>query len=644
MGFAAGKAALILVAWLAAGGTRPGHAEEVQLASNTLKSLSLEELMNVEVTTVSREPQPLFSAPSAIQVISNDEIRRSGATSLPEALRLAPNLAVAQIDSRQWAISSRGFNSTTANKLLVMIDGRTVYTPLFAGVFWDVQDTLLEDVERIEVVSGPGATLWGANAVNGIINVVTKNAKETQGGFLEAGGGTFYQDFAGARYGFELGKDLYARVYMKYFDRESTMVPSGREATNDWRFGQTGFRIDWLPASGEVLTIQADGYGGNIEQPVPTDTSVNGNNIMARWTHPLGQDSDISAQLYWDRTYRDIPGTFKEDLNTYDFDFQHRFSMGQRNGILWGAGYRLMADRVGNSPALSFLPASRNLQLFSTFAQDTIAIIPEKLQFTVGTKLEHNDFSGWEVEPSGRLTWFVDEKQTVWGAISRAVRSPSRIDTDFYVPTPPAPPGQIAVAGGPNFDSEKLIAYELGYKIRPVDRLSLSISTFYNNYDDIRSTQFAPGSSNVILVANGLQGESWGAEFAATYQVTSMWRLRGGYTYFHKNIFTKPGATDFNKGIAEGNDPESQVVAQSMLDLPWHLQLDAVLRYVDRLPNPRVPSYVSGDLRLAWTPVQNLELSIVGQNLFDNQHPEFGISATRQEIPRAVYGKVTWRF
>jgi iron complex outermembrane receptor protein len=603
-----------------------------------LKKLSLEELMNLEVTSVSRTPTPLFTVPSAIQVITSEDVHRSGATSIPEALRLAPNLQVAQVDSRQWAISARGFNNTLANKLLVMIDGRSIYTPLFAGVFWDVQDMLLEDLDKIEVVSGPGGNLWGANAVNGVINITSKSARDTQGTLVTAGGGTLLRAFAGGRYGTELGKDLYFRVSGNVFARDNTVMPDGRDATNNWHLGQGGFRLDWLPPDGNTLTVQGDGYGGSISQFLPGDISVDGQNLLARWSHSISEDSETTLQMYWDRTYRRVPTSFTEELNTYDVDFQHRVPLGNRQSIVWGASYRLMADRATGSPSLTFIPSRRDLQLFGAFVQDEIVIVEEKLKLMLGTKLEHNDFSGFEVQPSGRLAWTPDDKQTIWTAISRAVRSPSRIDTDLYFPG--TAPYQIA--GGNDFDSEKLLAYELGYRWRPVERLSLSLAGFYHDYDDIRSLE--PLGTNSFVIANGNRAEEWGFELSGNLQLTKTWRLRGGYTFLEKTTEVKPGGRDLNRGRAEGNDPQNQFVIQSILDLAYHLQLDSTCRFVDTLPAPNVPSYFTFDVRLAWHPLHNLELSIIGQNLLDEQHPEFGAPATRQEIVRNVYAKVSWSF
>ena len=615
-----------------------------QLASDieTLKKVPFEELFNLEITTVSRRPERLVDAASAIQVITAEEIRRSGASSLPEALRLASNLQVAQVDSSRWAISARGFNATTANKLLVLIDGRSVYTPLFSGVFWDVQNVMLEDIDRIEVISGPGATLWGANAVNGVINVITKSARDTQGALLSGGAGSFLKGFGNARYGGKIGEDGYFRLYGMGFDRDNTRLRSGREADSDWFLGQGGFRADLLPQNGTKATVQGNFYGGEISQAAPGDVAVDGQNLIGRWTHPLARDSDLSLQVYWDRTRRRIPNSITEVLNTVDLDLQHRLPLGARNKFIWGAGYRFMHDQVDNAAAIAFLPGRRDLQLFSAFAQDEIALVQNQLFLTIGSKFEHNDYSGFEFQPSVRLAWSPATDQTLWVAVSRAVRSPSRIDTELFAPsTPPF----VLQGGGDRFDSEKVIAYELGYRAELAQTVGLSFSTFFNDYDDIRSVEPIAGAPGQTIILNRLRGETYGAEISATWQPLNQWRLRGGYTYFRKKIFFG-GSLDVNNGRGEGNDPQHQFLVQSMVNLPADLEFDSVLRYVDNLNQrgPLVPSYVSLDLRLGWRPTANWEFAIVGQNLLDKQHPEFGAPATRQEIPRSVYGKVTWRF
>src|SRR5881409_1087134 len=388
---------------------QPGLAQQPDstLSAEALKKLSIELLMNLQVTSVSKRPERLSQTASAIQVITQEDIRRSGAASLAEALRLAANLQVAQIDSRQWAISARGFNSTTANKLLVLIDGRTIYTPLFSGVFWDVQEVPLEDIDRIEVISGPGATLWGANAVNGVINVITKDAKDTQGFLLTGGGGTEQHGFGTVRYGTALSSSVRARIYGRGFDRDETAFPSGQDAADDWHLEQGGFRMDWEASSASHATLQGDLYDGRIAQDSGGDIAVTGRDVIAKWSRTLSEQSSLTAQLYYDRTHRDIPGVFGEDLDTYDVDLQHSARLGSRHDVVWGLGYRNINDRtvIGSDSTLAFLPLHVAREWFTAFVQDEIALVPNRVHVTVGTKIEHNDYTGFEIQPSGRVSW-----------------------------------------------------------------------------------------------------------------------------------------------------------------------------------------------------------------------------------------------
>ncbi len=609
--------------------------------ASELKKLSLDELFDQEIVSVSKHAERFAGAASAIQVITQEDIRRSGASSVPEALRLAPNLTVARVDSRQWAISSRGFNSTSANKLLVLMDGRAIYTPLYSGVFWDVQDTLLEDVDRVEVISGPGGTLWGANAVNGVINVITKSAKDSQGLLLSGGGGSELNGFGGLRYGGRLSSNLFYRVYGKHFDRDSTRFANGEQATNDWHMSQGGLRLDWDLAEGQLLTAQGDYYDGTIAQPSRGDIRVEGGNFIGRWTRTFSDESHLKLQLYYDYSHRIMPGTFEEELHTYDLDLQHQFPAGERQVILWGTGYRFMDDHVGNSAALAFLPAQVTRQLVSGFIQDGISLVPEQLQLTLGAKLEHNDFTGLETQPSARLAWTPTTRQTVWTAISRAVRTPSRIDREFF--SPGSPP--YFLEGGPNFESEELLAYELGYRVQPHRQISLSASAFFNDYDDIRSVEkAAPPAPRPLVIGYGLAGEAYGAEFAVEYRATDRWRLRASYTHLQIRLRPKPGSSDTTNGSGESHDPNHQLAIRSSMDLPWRLEWDTGLRYVSRIANQNVPAYTELEARFGWNATRNLELSIVGQNLLHAHHVEFGAPATRQEVERTVFGKVTWRF
>ncbi len=609
-----------------------------------LKKLSLEDLMKLDVTSVSRRPEPYRQAPAAIQVITQEDIRRSGASSISEALRLANNLHVAQIDARSFAITARGFNATTANKLLVLIDGRSVYTPLFSGVFWDVQDYLLEDLDRIEVISGPGATLYGANAVNGVINIISKSAKDTQGMLLTGGGGTELRHFGGVRYGGMLSSNVAYRIYGKYFDRDDSVFTDGSNGQDDWQLAQGGFRLDWKASDENSVTFQGDIYNGEADQRLNDNLDLGGGNLLTRWTHTLSDDSDFSLQFYYDRTHRKIPGIFAEDLDTYDLDFDHHFTLGERHNITWGAGYRFTHNVVDNSAVLAFLPATLNRHLFTAFVQDEI-LLRENLFLTLGTKIENNDYTGIEVQPSGRLAWSLTEKQLLWTAVSRAVRTPSRIDRHFFVP---GNPPFTVINGGSGFESETVIAYELGYRAQLHPKVSTSVSTFYNDYDDIRSVRT---NSPLPTIANDVEGQNFGVELDTTFQVLDGWRLRLGYIYLQNDFREKSGRDDSNNARGEFADPQHQASLQSFISLPGHFEIDSRLRWVDKLRPVSggragtVPGYFSLDLRLGWNPTEDLEFSIVGQNLLDNRHPEFGFpSANRHEIERSVYGKVTWRF
>ena len=609
-----------------------------------LKKLSLEELMDVDITSVSRRPEPLGQAAAAIQVISQDDIRRSGVTSIPEALRLADNLQVAQINSQTWAISARGFNGSIANKLLVMMDGRNLYTPLFSGTFWDVQDYQLEDIERIEVVSGPGGTLWGANAVNGVINIITKSAKSTQGLLVSGGGGNELHGFGGIRYGGVLASNVYYRIYGKAFDRDSTAFSTGADGNDGWRMGQGGFRIDWDDPEKNLLTLQGDGYGGDLDTTLPPNSSVSGGNILGRWSHTISGDADMTLQTYYDRTHRDITSaSIIDDLHTFDVDFQYHVKLAERHDLLVGAGYRFTHDSVDNGPALAFIPADIDRNLFSGFVQDEIMLRPN-LFFTLGTKVEHNDYTGLEFEPSGRISWSFTTNQTVWSAVSRAVRMPSRLDRDLFFPSKPP----FVLAGGPDFVSETVVAYELGYRAQLHRQVSASVSLFYNQYDDLRSVS----ATAPATIQNDVEADTYGAELSSSYQVFDWLRLKAGYTILEEDIRVKPGGTDINGGHTEATDPEQQFSISSSVTLPRRVEVDGRLRWVDRLNNfaggvsvGSVPSYFELDLRVGWQVTKNVELSVVGQNLLHDRHPEFGVPGpTQHEIERGVYGKVLLRF
>jgi iron complex outermembrane recepter protein len=626
-----------------------------------LKQLNVEDLMNVRVTSVARHSEKLIETASAIQVITQDDIRRSGATSIPEALRLADNLQVAQKNAHDWAISARGFNTALGNKLLVMIDGRTVYTPLYSGVFWDAQDYLLEDIDRIEVISGPGGALWGANAVNGVINIITKSAQDTQGLYAEGGGGSEPHEFGALRYGGTVGTETQYRAYAKYFDRGDEVLANGNPETDAWRQGRAGFRIDSQATSRDRLTLQGDYYDGheNVETGGTGDQS--GENLLGRWTRVFSDESDLALQTYIDQTHLadpipsltasgvkfTPPGFLYDDLTTIDVDFQHRFPLGARNHVVWGVGFRRTHDAVIDAPALGFLPNDLRQNLYSAFVQDEIAL-RNNLAFTLGTKLEHNDYTGFEYEPDARLSWTLSPNQALWSAVSRAVRTPSRIDHDL---SEGSPPYFVILKGGADFTSETVLAYELGYRAQLNSKLSTSVSSFYNQYDRVRSTSITPGTLLPFFFANNLEGHTYGVEFSGDYQVTELWSLHAGYTLLREHLAVKAGQFDLSNGRNETADPKHQVSLRSSLTLPRRLELGAGLRWVDTLVTNNgpvastVPSYFELESRLAWHASDRLELSLVGQNLLHNHHPEYGfVDPSRQEIQRSVYGKFAWRY
>jgi iron complex outermembrane receptor protein len=639
----------------------------------------LEELMKLQVTSVSKRPELLSDAAAAVFVITQDDIRRSGATSIPEALRLSPGLDVARQDSHTWAISSRGFNDEFANQLLVLIDGRSVYTPLFAGVYWDVQDLVLEDIDRIEVIRGPGATLWGANAVNGVINITTKSAKETQGGLLIGGGGTEEHGFSSIRYGGKVGQNGYYRVYGKFFNRDDSALPDGSRSHDEWTMSRGGFRYDWEPNDFNTLTVQGDMYGGELNQSVRMvnpaalrppfappfaiqnnhDVDVSGGNLLSRWTHKISSDSDLSVKLYYDRTDRDRV-VFAEKRNTFDIDAQHRFSLLGWNDIIWGLGYNITEDELKNTASVTFSPRRRSANLYSAFLQDEITVVPDKLRLTLGSKLEHNDYTGWEIQPSGRLSWSITHKQTAWAAVSRAVSTPSRAEDDIRI-TPStgiiAPGGVVSLFGSRGMESKELIAYELGYRVQPHDRVSLDFTAFYNIYDRQRSIE--PGGTRTpappplvipFTINNLIHGETYGFEVASTFQLTDWWRVRANYSYLKIDLHMSKGAVSnpFQLNHSEGDSPQNQVGVRSHMDLPYNFEFDTGVRYVDSLPNRGVGSYIVGDARIGWrSPNKKWEISVVGQNLFNSRHQEFApsyIETQTTEVETSVYGKVTFRF
>ncbi|MCP4690362.1 MAG: TonB-dependent receptor [Desulfobacterales bacterium] len=637
-----------------------------------LKSLSLEELAGLEVTSVSRQSMKLSDAPAAVFVITNEDIRRSGVASIPDALRMAPGVEVARINANCWAITTRGFNRFLSNKMLVMIDGRSVYSPLHSEANWSAQDVLFEDVDRIEVIRGPGASLWGANAVNGIINIITKSAGETQGGLITAGAGTEERGFGGARYGTRVGENTHIRAFAKYFERDEAADWRGVEANDDWNKFLAGFRADWRPSADNSLTIQGDVYRADCGMasiaPMTTPpyaevlrvrADMEGGNLLARWKHSFSKAGDLALQMYWDHSKMASP-LIDEVRDTLDVDIQHGFTLGERHKIIWGLGYRWTSDHLRDVDVVQFRPDRRDMDLYNVFIQDRITLVENRLWLTIGSKFENGYYTDWETLPTGRLLWKPRDAHTFWAAVSRAARTPSRLEKDGHGDVNVIPPGApanptplpivIRMTGGPAYTSETLTAYEAGWRFQPSERLFFDLALFYNDYRDLFATEVSgppapePGSPPVLVMpiefTNTEDAQTRGLELAAHFEPLDWWSLRLAYTWF--------GAEQSENAIdVEGFSPEHQIGLRSSMDLPYNLELDLWPRYVDELTGLDIDSYITLDIRLGWRPTENLEFSLVGQNLLEKERPEFHdmrSTLISTAVERGVYGKVTWRF
>jgi iron complex outermembrane receptor protein len=608
-----------------------------------LKRLTLEEVVETPVISASRVPESWFIAPTAIDVLMEEEIHRSGVVRLPELFRYVTGVEVARYTGNSYAISARGFNGVAANKLQVMMDGRSLYTPLLSGVFWEIQDTLLEDLERVEVVRGPGATLWGANAVNGVINIISKPARDTQGLLLMGGGGNEERLFGGVRYGDKISENSFYRVYLKQYQLDEKALRNGANANDSVRQAQAGFRTDSYFLGTDHLTVQGDGYFNESEIQGRDDAEHQGGNVLARWSRNMGNYGELALQSYYDRGVRDVPLQFYEDRTTFDFDAQHHFHGFQRNNVVWGMAYRASWDRTGQrNRTVRFDPPERTIHLVSGFVQDEITVIDERLTLTLGTKLEDNSFTGLEVQPGGRFTILPSEKHTIWGAVSRAVRTPTRAEDDIRFSSSPSGLPLI-VSGNRSFVSEELLAYEIGYRAKIATRVSVDVAGFFNDYENLRTQEPSPGTVVPFIIRNERKGETYGGEIAVKLQVTDWARISASYSRTEQDLRFSRRSNDPTGGSSEGNDPSDSAVLRLALDLPQNFEADIFGRYMDALPNPQVPAYFMIDLRLGWRATKNLEISVVGQNLNDPQHREFG-GAGFPEVERSVFARATFRF
>jgi len=654
----AGIATVISAGTLGLLGSSLACADDTVLAGlpSDLTELSLDQLLRIEVTSVSKRPEPLAAAAAAIHVLTGDEIRRAGVRRLAEALRLVPGLNVAQVDARTYAISARGFNATSADKLQVLLDGRSVYTPLTSAVFWDVLDTYIDDVERIEVIRGPGATLWGANAVNGVINIVTRSAQATHGTVVSGGGGSEERAFAALRTGAAVGRLGSARIYAKAVDSDPTVRADGSDAQDGWRSQGAGFRSDWRTGGAEALTLSGDlytsrfGAAPSLVDPDGDPTRARGGNLLVRWTHGADAASGWSLQAYYDGYRREIPGVYGERRDTVDLDFQQRLPLGERHALTYGLGYHNSHDRTAGPPdvAIVFLPGSRTLQNPSAFVQDQYSLYDGRLVFTLGSKLEYNDFTGFEVQPGVRVGWQPNEHLFTWAAIARAVRTPNRLDSDIAIFCPPPDgypgvcgPGLLRV-GNPGFRAETLVAYEWGMRLWSRHALSLDLSTFYNDYSDLRSQEQPDQDNPFIRFANNVAAHSYGGELVLGWYPLSSIGVQSWYGLLRIDAQTRAGTDATTAANLEGAAPRHQAGLRVSLQPAERWSVDGFLRYVDELPKDSIPAYTELTLRVAWRPLPALEAALVGRNLVDDAHVEFGSTANRKAIQRAGFIELTW--
>jgi iron complex outermembrane receptor protein len=650
---------------------QPGRAAtRQQNQSKDLTRLSLEELGNVKVTTATKEPEEVWKTPAAIYVITQDDIRRSGATSIPELLRMAPGVEVARIDSDHWAVGVRGFNGEFSKSLLVLIDGRSVYSPLFAGVYWQVQDTFFEDIDRIEVIRGPGGTIWGANAVNGIINIITKSAKETHGEVTSAGGGNVDQGQVESRFGAKDGSKFDYRVYGKAYIRGHEYHPDG-DNFDEWKAGQLGFRTDWQLNHRDTLNVQGDLYRGRDGERVgisfynPPSTEVidgghhtSGGNVVASWRRQLQHDSDLELRGYFDRTTRFSP-QLDETRNTFDLDLLYHRTIGTRQEVLMGVGARWSPDNIGQKfQTLDFEPHQETDSIYSWFVQDQIAVVPDRLSLIVGSKFEHNNRSGFEYQPNVRLMWTPTARQTLWAAETRAVRTPSRLDQDLqltdYLANINGAPVFFRVLGNKDFKSEELLGTEVGYRTLIAGKLYVDVAVFRNEYNRLYgysnstvTVEPTPAPTHLVLVqdfANSLKGDTAGGEIAPDWKPVRWMELKGWYSYLHLYVHDRPGYTDNLNTVSDnGSSPHHQVMIEPLFTLPRGVEFNATYRYVSDLPAQTVKAYSTADARFGWRANQHWTLAVVGRNLLQPHHAEFGSDVdTIVRIRRDVYASLTW--
>ncbi|SER61333.1 iron complex outermembrane recepter protein [Nitrosomonas sp. Nm51] len=643
-----------------------------------LLSLSIEELMDirvVNVSSVSRRTQKLTETASAIFVITQEDIRRSGVTNIPDALRMAPGVQVGRIDTNKWAVSIRGFNGLSSSKVQILVDGRSDYSPLFAGALWSLQDTFMEDIERIEIIRGPAASVWGTNAVNGVINIITKKAGDTQGTLLTAGGGSFEQGFAGARYGGKINEQTPFRIYSKVSTRDNTQLLSGAANNDQWHTARGGFRVDHtrgidkFSLHGEIFYNSIGGtFTGNSQE----SEHVRGNDrehqeggyMRFRWDRAFSDQSALRIQAAYDQTRHQLLPYSKYEVENFDADLLHSFPLFEKHNLTWGAHYRLTNNKVFDTEIVQFNPSRRDNHFFSLFVSDEITLIPDHLLFTLGTRLDHNDFTGLEIQPNTRLVWTPNSYNSIWMAISRAVRTPSRFENDVRSlvsgnsESLGGIPIQAIILGNRNFNSEKLLAYEIGYRYQHSERASIDIAGFINDYSHVRDLSFGALSLSSglpqqfilpILPTNTASALTYGFEVSADWKPLDKWYLQSSYSYLNMHVSSNAQfkGSDPATGDAAKVSPHNQLSLRSNYDISHKLQLNLWLRYTSKIAFYDIPGYVAMDAKLVFKPVKNVELFLVGQNLLSENHREFVSeinTSTTALIPRGIYVGAQWRF
>ena len=652
--------------------TSPGQSS----SPPDLTQASLEDLMNIQVTSVSKKEQKLSKAGAAVYVITQEDIRRSGATNIPDLLRMAPGVHVAQINAHSWAISIRGFTQRFRDKVLVLIDGRSVYTPTTSSVNWDQQDVPLEDIERIEIIRGPGGAVWGANAVNGVINIITKSAKATEGGLMSAGAGSQETAQGLAQYGGKIGRKGAYRVFGNYSNTGNSPSPTAGSLVDGWHKSHGGFRFDWDLSPRDTMTVQGDLFRAREGQTTSTLFSndlfrkaiiddriaVGAGDVLGRWNHTLSNGSDTSLQVYYDR-YNRVERGSDEVRNTIDLDFQHHLTLGSRHDIVWGLGYRSTSDSITPGYAVRYEPDHRTDNLASTFVQDEIRLA-DSLWFTIGSKFEHNAYTGFEYEPSARLVWALTDRQAIWASASRAIRQPSRSDFHFVVdlatfPLDTGGIGVIELTGSSDRKAERLHDFEVGYRAQMSKQLSLDVATFSSFYHGLQTQEPGdpfftrdPALPHLVIPKvfdDNAHAHNYGVEFFANWNVTRRWRISPGYTFLQMHVTGDPASQDPNAGSIANESPKHQFQIRSLLNLTRHLDWDSALSQVGHLThggNGSTPGYTRLDTRLGWRIGESLEFSIAGQNLLSpgraEYHDVYGVFHTL--VARSAFGKFTWRF